>query len=624
MRSQRISRHIKVKPKQGLASVRLSRQRLHAHLQRSLGKQLTHLKRRVRLVPAANPSSLVVVVPPRKRLRLTLHWRFWALVTTGLALSIGTVAAVALLRTPAEPRCDRVFWPLAPASLRLHCAQVAANQQTLESLLNAIRLVEQLPENHPLRPEINRLVEVWSKDIFDLAEEAYQDGKLKRAIDFARQIPQTTKVWLQVPPQIKQWQQTWAKAEAIDRRVEALLKQLNWRQAFWEAVRLTWLGNRYWKDVRFEVLSQRIMQAQEDESTLAKARQFARNGDLDSLLKALKLAQNIGPNSYFRQSAQKAIAGISRQMLSLAVWFLDRQDLQGALTAAQAIPETVPLWPEAQDFIVLAYAQSWTWSDTVMGLEEAIQKARTVGKQRPLYARAQDLIARWQLEREALLVLNQAQDLALGGGVDQLNAAIAKASEVATNNPRWPQVQEQLGQWQRQVETIQDQPLLDRAQELAWSGEVSDLRAAIQVASQIGAGRALYAEAQTRIQDWQAQVQLALNPPPPRNPAAEADRQAQQLIQEARQVAERGSSQALVSAIEIINQISDVSVSRGDADLAIDQWSQAILEIARQQAQDNPADAIAIAEQIPSFTGAYAEAQYLIREWQAQRQPRIP
>lgn len=623
MRSQRISRPIKVKPKQGLASVRLSRQRLHAHLQRSLVLQLSHLKRRVRLVPATNPSSLVVVVPPRKRLRLTLHWRFWALVTTGLALSIGTLAAVALLRTPAEPRCNRVFWPLAPASLRLHCAQVSANQQTLESLLAAIRLVNQLPENHPLRPEINRLIEVWSQNIFDLAEESYQDGKLKRAIYFARQIPQTTKVWLQVPPQIKQWQQTWAKAEAIDRRVEALLRQLNWRQAFWEAVRLTLLGNRYWKDVHFEVLSQRIMQAQEDESTLAKARQLTRNGDLESLLQALKLAQGIGPGSYFHQSAQKAIAGISGQMLGLAAWFLDRQDLQGALTAAQAIPDTVPLWAEAQDFIVLAYAQSWTWSDTVMGLEEAIQKARTLGKQRPLYARAQDLIGRWQLERDALLVLNQAQELAIGGGIEQLNAAIAKAFEVATDNPRWPQAQEQIGRWQRQVETMQDQPLLDRAQELAWSGQVSDLRSAIAVANQIGPGRALYPEAQTRVRDWQEQVQLALNPPMP-SPAAEADRQAQQLIREARKVAQRGSLQALASAIEIINQVSDVSVSRGDADLAIDQWSQAILEIARKQAQNNPADAIAIAEQIPSFTGAYAEAQYLIREWQTQRQPTIP
>jgi len=623
MRSQRISRHIKVKPKQGFVSVRLSRQRLQTHLQRSL-VQFTHLKRRVRLVPAANPSSLVIVVPPRKRLRLTLHWRFWAVITTGLALSIGTVAAVALLRTPAEPRCDRVFWPLAPASLRLHCAQVSANQQTLESLLAAIQLVNQLPENHPLRPEINRLVEVWSKNIFDLTEEAYQDGRLKRAIYFARQIPQTTKVWLQVNPQIKQWQQTWAKAEAIDRRVEALLQRLNWRQAFWEAVRLTWLGNHYWKGVRFEVLSQRIMQAQEDESTLAKAQQLARNGDLESLLKALKLTQEIGPGSYFRQSAQKAIAGISGQMLSLAAAFLDRQDLQGAMTAAQAIPETVPLWHQAQDFIVLAYAQSWTWSDTVMGLEEAIQKARTLGKQRPLYARAQDFIARWQLEREALLVLNQAQDLAIGGGVENLNAAIARASEVPSNNPRWPNVQQQIGQWQRQVETLQDQPILDRAQELTWSGEISDLRAAIQVASQIGAGRALYPEAQTRIQDWQEQVQFALNPPPMPSPTADADRQAQQLIQEARQVAKRGSFQALASAIEIINQISDVSVSRGDADLAIDQWSQAILEIARKQAQDNPTAAIAIAEQIPSSTGAYAEAQYLIREWQAQRQPTAP
>jgi hypothetical protein len=616
MRSHRITRYIKLRTKPGLVSRLGSQQRLKLNLNR--------LKRRIRLVPADDPAALVILAPRRKRLRLSLHWQVWAAITTGLTLGVGALAAVALLRTPMAPRCDRVFWPLASASLRLHCAQVQASQLTLEGLLDAIRLVEQLPANHPLRPEINRLVELWSREIFELAEDAYQEGKLERAVQFADQIPKTTKVWLQVPPQVKRWQQTWNQAEAIDRQVETLLRQLNWRQAFWEAVRLTLLDNRYWRNVRFEVLSQRIMQAQEDETQLTKARSLAQNGDLESLLQALKLTQGIEGGSYFRQAAQEAIAGISQQMLDLASSLLDNQDLQGALAAAQAIPETVPLWKQAQDFVLLAYAESWTWSDTVMGLEEAVARARTLAKDRPLHGKAQELISRWQLEREALILLNQAQELASGGGVNQLNAAIAKAAAVNPSNPRWPEVQRQMAQWQRQIDIIQDQPVLDRAEQLAWSGSANDLQAAIAAASQIGSGRALYGEAQARIQDWQNQLQLLNNRQIARQQFVETDSQAQQLLQEAKRMANGGSFQALAAAIEKVNQVSEVSVSRGEADLAIDQWSQAILELARRRAESDPTTAIAIAQQVPSFAGAYAEAQYWIREWQTQGQPNNP
>lgn len=616
---------MKFKSKRGRQSRQQSQRRLKRDLapfkQRD-GQRPAHKGHR--LTSTADAASLITLAPPRQGLRLPLHWQFWGILTTGLALGVGTIAAVALIRTPTQPRCDRVFWPLASASLRLHCAQVQANQQTLESLLEAIHLVNQLPQDHPLRSEINRLVEQWSKDIFDLAEAAYQDGNLERAIRFARQIPKETKVWLQVPPQIERWQETWKKAIAIDRQVESLLKALNWRQAFWEAVRLTWLGNRYWKEVRFEALSQKIMQAQEDETNLEKAQQLARQGDLDSLLQAMKLARGIGPESYFQQVAQGKIQDFSPQLYDLATSFLANQDLQGALAAAQAIPQSVKLWDQAQDFITLAYAQSWTWSDTVLGLEEAIEKAETLSKDRPLYNRAQDLIGRWQQEQQALIVLSEAQDLAIDGDIGSLNTAIAKAREVASSNPRWPQVRRQIGQWQRQIEIAQDQPILSRAEDLAWSGSVGDLQAAIQVASQIGGGRALSGEAQSRIQDWRRQIELAQDRQRQQQQLTETGSQSQELIQEARQLAEEGSSQSLISAIEIINQVSDISRSRTEADLAIDRWSQEILAIARRRAASDPQGAIAIAEQIPSFTGAYAEAQYLIRQWQRNRRSSSP
>ena len=80
-----------------------------------------------------------------------------------------------LLKLPAAPNCPAIFWPLASASVRLHCAQVAANKETVDDLLEAIALVDSLPKDHPLRPEIDRHIEEWSLDILKIG-----DTKLNR------------------------------------------------------------------------------------------------------------------------------------------------------------------------------------------------------------------------------------------------------------------------------------------------------------------------------------------------------------------------------------------------------------------------------------------------------------
>lgn len=615
MTRDRIGRRVKVKPKSGISSGRFSLRSLT--LQPSL--KFSELKRRIKVAPADDPAGLVVSTATRN-IRFPLNWKFWTTVATIAAWGTGTIAAVVLLRLPAQPKCQSVFWPAASASLRLYCAQVAANQRSAAGLLEAIALINALPQDHPLRPEINRLVELWSENLLDVAEETFQEGKLQQAIRLAQQVPKNTKAQLQVGPQIKRWRKTWAKAEEIDQRVEELLQQQNWRQAFGEAVRLTLLDNRYWKTARFEVLSRRIMQAQEDEGILANAQLIAEQGNLEGLLKAMQMVQQLGRKSYFYQPAQRFIAQLSQQMLDLAESLLARRDLQGALAAAQAIPGN---WDKAQDFVQLAYAQSWTWGDSVMGLEEAITQARTLGKNRPLYLRAQGLIARWQLEIEALQVLNQARGLVQTGSIEDLRAAINQAAEVPRGNPRWPEVQQQINQWQSEIETIQDRPLLAQADQLAIYGDLPSLNSAIRVAGRIQPGRSLYGEAQGRIQDWRSQIQAEKARQRPQQLFESSDPQARQLLQEARREANRGSSQALATAIAIVNQVSDFSESRIQADQAIDQWSQKLLAMARQRARSDIPAAIAIAQQVPSFTGAHAEAQFLIQEWR-QRTPRTP
>ncbi|MFM6255829.1 MAG: chromosome segregation ATPase, partial [Dolichospermum sp.] len=92
-----------------------------------------------------------------------------AAVLTLIPGTVGFLAISMLFKLPSAPNCPQIFWPLASASVRVHCARLAASKQTVNDLLQAIALVKQLPENHPLREEINRFLEQWSRDILQLA-----------------------------------------------------------------------------------------------------------------------------------------------------------------------------------------------------------------------------------------------------------------------------------------------------------------------------------------------------------------------------------------------------------------------------------------------------------------------
>ena len=56
---------------------------------------------------------------------------------------------------------------------------------------------------------------------------------------------------------------------------------------------------------------------------------------------------------------------------------------------------------------------------------------------------------------------------------------------IPANNPRASEARQEMGRWRTQVETIEDRPYLDRAQQIAVLEDVNSLQAAIAEASQI-------------------------------------------------------------------------------------------------------------------------------------------
>ncbi len=602
--------------------------------------------------------------------RLISSWQF--LIFTGflVCLSSASLAIAFIFQLPGLPNCPAVFWPLASASMRFECARIAASKQTAKDLLEAIMLVDGLPADHAMRGEADRLIELWSQEVLKLAEELFQQGDLEGATAAARKIPAKVTAYRLVEERVKTWEKTWAEAEAIYHKAEAALRKRDWRRAFEQAINLLDINNRYWQTTRYDDLNNRINTARADGNKLFKAEWLADRGDLASLQQAIKLAQEIRPDSYIYALAQVKIQAFGRQMLELAQKSLDRENLSEALSIINQIPAAAQVESEKRDLTILANAQSNVWLDSVAGLEAAISQAQRVLPGRPYYGKAQTLITRWQSEIEGLAQLERARLLAQNQSVDGYMAAITAASQVGAANPRWNEAQKEIQKWQAAIQTISDRPLLDQAEQFASVGDPNSLQAAVNQASQIAPGRALYDEAQQKIQQWNGQIQRIQDQPvldqaralafsgniqaaidlaerirPGRSlyDAAQADvaqwrgqiqaqveqvqaqtaqAQAQRSLQDARQLASVGNPVALANAIRLASQIPAAGAVQSEINAAINDWSWQLLQLARDQANAlNVAGAIGIAQRIPTRSAAYTEAQAQIQTWQQTGKP---
>ena len=552
--------------------------------------------------------------PPRRRiapvrLQLPKSWQFWGIATIVVLGVVGALSIAALLKLPALPNCPAVFWPTASASLRLYCAQLASEKRTIPDLLEAIALVKDLPVDHPLRPEVDRNLEIWARDILTLADEAFQRGDLKKAIDAAQRIPTTTAAAKLVKQQIKDWNETWASAYRIYKESEQALEKQDLKEAFLIATRLLSVPNNYWQTTKYRELTGVINATRKDVEKLTKAQGLAEQGGLENFIAAIRLAEEINDKSRIYKQVQLFVAQVGKDMLDLAKDAMSRRDFDEAASIARQIPKAAGLEAEVQDFSTLADAESQAWGGSVSDLQAAILAAQKLKRDRPLYGRAQELIVTWKLEIQDVGYLTQAKDLASGGSMNDLAAAVNEASKIPTGNPRYDEARQEIARWQDTIQTVEDRPILDRADQLAEGGSVNALQAAIDEISRIGKGRSLSSDADQRIADWSDRIHRLQDQP---------------KLDRARQLADQGD---LAGAIATANQIGANRSLHRDAQASIRDWNDRLevsedqprLERARALAQQGDlANAIATAQQIPSNRNLYSEAQDDIQSWQDQ------
>ena len=615
------------------------------------------------LMPATPQTSpnvdLGEPTPVRRRRRTWWQtWQLWGILLVLCSGGIGYGATAMLLKLPKTRSCSKVFWPIASASVRLYCAQTAAEEREVDGLLSAIDLVAVLPENHPLRPEINRNIDRWATSILNIGEAEFQSGKLDKAIATAKQIPNNVSAKELVDEKIADWESVWSDGEEIYQEVENKLREADWNGAISSAVRLTDSSNEYWATTKYEESINNINIAQEQNASLTKAQTQVSSGEIDDLILAIAKADDIAPDSYAYDRARELIAQAKAKLVANIEQLIEQQEWRELLQVTSRLPRSLKLQERKRDWQILANAGSSAQLDTVFGMEEAIEEAQKLKPDSEYYALGRKLIRRWKLEIDDVAHLSKAEELARVGTIANLKKAIDEAARIPNANPRYNEARQKIATWRGQIQTIEDRPVLSRARELAYGNNVNAWQRAIAEANLISSNSPLYDEAQDYVRTWRANIQRVQDRPIldeaesfaniNNYPAAIATARkiddgrflyseaqskialwqqeidGQRSYREAIEIALQGTPEALARAIRTARQVSTNSSVSSQATENVNDWAAQILAIARQASNSSLERAIAIAEQVPSGTTSYTPAQKEIKVWQIRLNPPQP
>jgi len=292
---------------------------------------------------------------------------------------------------------------------------------------------------------------------------------LGEAIALAQQIDPSSHAWAEAKTELTQWSQ-------------ALLKT----------------GIQQWQQGNLEGAIALVQQTPPDPTLSPDA------SDLVQFSHAQRLA---GWSEAQWQPSFKQIWGLMQALSTVNQIEPDSQLYRQSQTEREA-------WQsQLDDLIQLQFANLSASLGQRFSLESAIRQAELIGADRPRRVQAQTLVAHWRQEIERVEdrpYLRRARELAEPGTIPALKAAIAQASVIQLNRALRGEAQAAIATWNSRIETIEDQPFLDEARALASQGK---RREAIASAEKIRSGRALYEEAQTAIRNWRTEIEIAEDRP---------------------------------------------------------------------------------------------------------------
>ncbi|NEQ68815.1 MAG: hypothetical protein F6K21_25605, partial [Symploca sp. SIO2D2] len=231
----------------------------------------------------------------------------------------------------------------------------------------------------------------------------------------------------------------------------------------------------------------------------------------------------------------------------------------------------------------LVEAKGMMESSQASVFSNAIDMARKVQRDDPLYQQAQQDISRWSRVMMDIAE-GRAQKKNLGG-------AIAAAKMIPKDDPLVHQeAQQMMAKWQVLSQEKQNQGIIEKAKKEIQPNQASSYNRGITAISQVKPGQLGYEEAQQLQAQWSEQIYLMAN-----------TRAAQGKLQE---------------AVETAKLVGQGTPSYEKAQKAIAQWSEKIYLMANTRAaQGKFQEAVDLAKIVPQGTPSYEKAQQAIAKW---------
>ena len=529
----------------------------------------------------------------------------------------GVMALRWLLTMPPPINCEQTD-QLTSDRQRLYCAQRSAESKNLDDLVAAIALVQDWPDDHPLKAQANKLVGEWSMKIMDLAREQYLAGDLDQAEALIQKIPASSPAYTAIQNEVATWQGNWADGKTIYDKAQDAIKKQDWRQAENYARNLLELDNVYWRSTRYNQLKEQISQEKQAWDKLKEARYTAGFKSVADLAFGIDLARQIQPQTSAAEAAKKDIVTWSRDLLQIAQKLWQQNDIEGAVKAANWVPrDNLALYRESRDLITLIAAQKLMKSQNsasdrlaqVFAFSEAIAAMGNIEPNSPLHKEVQGFQTKANQQIEDLLQLQLATLTASFNHPWILKLAIDQAQMVTVDRPRRIEGQSLIGQWSKEIQLFEDRFYVAQAQQIALPGSIEAYQAAIAVASQVEKGRQMRVSAQTLIANWTKKIQRIEDQP---------------ILDQALALAKANK---LPEAITTAKKITSDRALYKEAQAEISKW-QSTIEIAQDQpildqaktlaAQGSLGLAIDTAYQISYGRALYPQAQEAIAQWSGQ------
>jgi hypothetical protein len=458
---------------------------------------------------------------PRKP-RKPWEWALIGLVAVaGTFGGIGTAAVLWLSSLPEMPKCEDVTLRSLDVQ-RLFCAQEAAHSGRLSDLVAGIHLLQNWESDHPLKQEAQRLISNWSDSILTIAQTQINQNDMKGAVATAQKIPTSSPKYAEAQAAIKHWQTQWKTGEATVKTAQLAMQQQDWTKASKQVLTLGLLEHAYWRLQRADELSRQIVDEKEARQFLIAAQRVAKIGQPQELGEAIALLRKVPIKTYASHDADMAQKQWSKALLALAIQQWQQGNANGAMGIAQKIPFSNDLSSEGQDLVRFSQAQDLAgasrrgWEPNLAQswqLMEAIAALQQISPKSFFYRQAQISAQKWQSELNQLNQLQLANWVAEWGQRPQLEFAMIQAQEITPKSPHRTLAQSMLSRWRRAVETIDDRPYMAEAKQTAKSGTLENLRLAIAQASRVALGRALRTESQTYIAQWKKQLETLEDQP---------------------------------------------------------------------------------------------------------------